>query len=165
MVEIPAHLAAAAFDGLVKRGQIIHFAHTFDGETVPRNKFAVLLNWTVPDDPAYFAFTTSKLDHYNKTSAYDRDIIRVPIGTYPFFTKDTIINFRELHEVPFDELRKQYTDGRLKIVGPLLKVHEDHANRILTESLVIEGRKTRRCLPPAAKTGVLSGDRPDPTGS
>lgn len=151
-MEIPASLAVVAFDGIIERGQIIHFVCTFvdqKGQPFQKNKFAVVLNATLPDDPILYALTTSQVDLYSRTTMFDHSIIRMPAGTYQFFAKDTVLSFREVRQVDLDELRKQYSEKRLTIVGRLHKVHEDQMNTIITSSLLIERWKVKRCSPPA----------------
>jgi hypothetical protein len=150
MVEIPASLAVAAFDGLLRRGVIIHYRCRFvdgEGRVDVRDKFAVILNVTLPEDPILCALFTSQTGTYTGTTLYDRDIIRIAVGTYPFFTKDTVLSFRAVREEDLDGLRKQYANKQLKIVGDLLKVHLDETNAIIERSLLIEGWKVARCTP------------------
>jgi hypothetical protein len=160
-MEIPASLATMAFDGILKRGDIIHFKCGLDdgdGKRVYRNKFAVILNASLPEDPVLCALATSQVAFYNSTTQWDNNIIRIPAGTYSFLPKDTVISFRAIRAESLDELRKQYASKELTIVGKLSMVHVDHANRIIENSVLIEGWKQKRCTPPSESGARIVAD-------
>jgi hypothetical protein len=121
-----------------------------DGRVYEKNKFAIILNVTCPDDPMLFALATSNVGFYQSTSMWDAHIIRVAIGTYKFLTKDTVLSFRQIHKESLEELRKQYSEKELTLVGDLLRVHMDQVDKIIASSVLIEGWKKKRCTVPSA---------------
>jgi len=146
-MEVPASLAVATFDKILQRGDIIHFKCTFEDDGTTKNKFAVVLNVTLPDDPILFALASTATAAH-ESPLYAGVLIRVPVGTYTCFSKPTVFSFRKIHKETLDEMRSQFARKELTRVGKLLQVHLDQANKMIENSVLIEGWRRNRCRVP-----------------
>ena len=97
-------------------------------------KFGVLLNANWPDR-VLLAISTSQLEFYDRVNV-EADIIRIAAGTYRFFPKDTVINLREIVELPRTEIIESFTcEGRLDEADMSKIDSKIAASRLLSRSM------------------------------
>ena len=83
----------------LSHGSVFHAFHDDSG----KGKFFILLNATWPDHEVHSVLCTSQLDFF-ADGQLDSQILRIPAGVYPFFPKDTIVDFRRLWSVALTTL-------------------------------------------------------------
>jgi hypothetical protein len=73
-----------------RRGAVFHHVSRRAGKT----KFLVALNHTWPPDDgwAVYAFTTTKVDYFERARIPENSIVRLEIGDYSFVTAPTVID-------------------------------------------------------------------------
>lgn len=118
MIKLPTSISDSHFDQQFKRGIVIKTPVRFkDGRE--RYKYIIVLNHDISKDPIVFVFTTSQLEFYDKNPHFNKDIIRIKAGLINFFSKETIINCREIHKITKDKLKENFSNNILNIEGEL----------------------------------------------
>lgn len=136
MVKLPAAISDPHFDQQFKRGIVVKTPVRFkDGRE--KHKYLVILNYDVSKDPILFVLTTSQLEFYNKNPHFNKDIIRIRAGSISFFSKETIINCREIHRIARDKLKESFRDNILQIEGELPQEMLNDVDKIIEKSFFI----------------------------
>lgn len=94
----------------------------------------------------FYAFTTSSLQFYSN-GLHDADIVRIPLNSYPFFPKETVINLREILQVTQARLEARYSNGELRFEGELSSPHISEVDRKIRTSRLLSPRMKNRILP------------------
>lgn len=136
MVKLPAAISDPHFDQQFKRGIVVRTPVRFkDGRE--KQKYLVILNYDVSKDPILFVLTTSQLEFYNKNPHFNKDIIRIRSDSISFFSKETIINCREIHRIARDKLKESFRDNILQIEGELPQEILNNMDKIIEKSFFI----------------------------
>lgn len=84
----------------------------------PKWKRCLLFNLAPPQesgDAHYFIATASGVHYFLENSNLLSDVLILPANAYPFFPKETALDFRELCVVPMKKLREM----NLRVLGHL----------------------------------------------
>jgi len=101
---------------LVTRGALLKTEVSFNtGET--KEKYLVVVSIDKNADPLLLVLTTSKLRWYDENP--DAPVVRLDVGEIPAFTKETIINCRELLRIPRNDLKRLYEAETLFYIDQL----------------------------------------------
>jgi hypothetical protein len=129
----------------LQRGSVFRAEHdpSFIGwhDDEPRSKICVVFNATPPsltDDVHYF-MATSQVTIYRENPNLMGDALEFPKGSYPFFTKDTVVNFRELYVVPFAKLRRH----KFALVGALSEADLERCEAVAGKAIQLLNRSKR----------------------
>jgi hypothetical protein len=116
------------FDKELRRGVVLRYLEKKldDPNRETRWKYAVVVNLVLPGDPILYFRSTSKPDFY-ASGEYDRYILRVPAGTYPFLSKDSVFDMKSVEKKPLQVFRDLHASGACKCVGAL---NEEHLREI-----------------------------------
>lgn len=82
---------------------------------------------------------TSQVTIYRENPNLMGDALEFPKGSYPFFTKDTVVNFREVYVVPFAKLRRH----KLELVGALSKADVARCEAVAGKAIQLLNRSKR----------------------
>lgn len=149
-MKLPSDWLHSKFDGYIKRGGIIRF-HAADLQDPDhpdgKNKFAVILNATLPATEILYVFTTSKVAFYDKHKQFEPAIIRIKAGVYACFPLDTIIPFRHVHNIDVGKLKAQYAAQNLTFCEELSPQHIAQMDSIIATGLFINPRQKKSILP------------------
>lgn len=74
-------------------------------------------------------------------------VLRLQAGIYTFWSKETVINLRQVREVPREKLKERILSGELTFEGMLNQHHLDQIDKILAASPVVERRLKKRVAP------------------
>lgn len=157
MVKLPAAISGPHFDQQFKRGIVVKTPVRFkDGRE--KQKYLVILNYDVSKDPILFVLTTSQLEFYNKNPHFNKDIIRIRAGSISFFSKETIINCREIHRIARDKLKESFRDNILQIEGELPQEMLNDMDKIIEKSFFISPADKELILGKKSyKSGIKDG--------
>lgn len=125
----------------VQRGDVYlwqQYDRLDDPDIDAKDKFLIIINAWLPENPLYYLLTTSRLDKL-KDSPFQRDLLTIPAGTYAFFKLDTVINVREAGQLTvecelFDQL---WDDGQLLHCGCLTSEDMKAIDQLIAESLQV----------------------------
>ena len=84
----------------------------------PKWKRCLLFNASPPgeaDNAHYFFATASGVGFFQQHTNLMSDVLILPANSYPFFPKETALDFREVHVVPMKKLREM----NLRVLGHL----------------------------------------------
>jgi hypothetical protein len=120
MPKVGGELIDLYFQQHYKRGAILRFYMECDDPEVDfKYKFGILLNLDVTEPDALLAITTSNLKPF-ASGFLENDIVRIPGGQYPCFSKkETIINLREIRTEPVTKLRTLCQQKQMTFEGDL----------------------------------------------
>jgi hypothetical protein len=148
-MELPQGITDAAFTQACQRGVVLRFlmSDLDDPNRDTRNKFAVVLNVDPSDPEILLVLTTSNVELFRSAAKWVGDsILELSAGSYPWTTKDTVIDLRSVRPYPVEAFKKMYSAGKLDFHGPLSKVDLERIDDIL---------RTSRDLTPAEKKRVV----------
>ena len=136
MVKLPAAISDPHFDKQFKRGIIVKTPVRFkDGRK--KYKYLIILNHDVSKDPVLFVLTTSQLEFYDKNPHFNKDIVKIKAGSISFFSKETIINCREIHRITRDKLKENFRNNILQVEGELSQEMLNDVDKIIENSFFI----------------------------
>jgi hypothetical protein len=134
------------FEERYRRGAIIRFCMQCDDpEREQRNKFGIVLNKDISEPDALLALTTSNVQAY-ASGVFDNDIMRLTVGAYPCFPKETIIVLRQVRIEPVELLKALCMAGQMTFEGGLNDEHREKMDGILAASIVIERGVKKRIV-------------------
>jgi hypothetical protein len=116
------------------------FVGWYDSE--PRWKICVAFNVAPPrpeDDVLYF-MATSQVTLYRENPVLMGDALEFPRDSYPFFTKDTIVNFREVYAAPLSKLKQH----GLRVEGTLSAVDVARCEEAARTAMQLLNKSKRR---------------------
>jgi len=145
VIKLPPNLSDPLFNEKFERGAVVKtIFRCKDGKD--KYKFFIILNKDITIDPILFILTTSQLEFYNKNPHFNKDIIRIPAGTLSFFSKETIINCREIHKIPKDKLRENFKNSILQIEGKLPENIINDIDKIIEKSFLVSPKDKEAIL-------------------
>ena len=136
MIDIPDNVHNGVFNKEFKRGSVIKTKCRFQDGT-ERFKYFITLNSDVMQGTAVFVLTTSQTKFYNKHPYFNKDIVRLPAKKIKVFSKETIIDCREIYKLSKQVLKKNFSDGTLKFVGVLPADILQNIDSIISQSFFI----------------------------
>jgi hypothetical protein len=116
--------AAHPFDKELRRGVVLRYLEKKldDPNRETRWKYAVVVNFVLPGDPILYFRSTSNPTFY-ASGEHDRHILRVPAGTYPFLSRDSVFDMKTIEKKPLQVFRDLHSAGHCKSVGDLSAEH------------------------------------------
>jgi hypothetical protein len=112
-----------------------------------KQKYCVVLNARLPDDPIFYAHSTTRLRTY-ESGEWDVDILRIPAGSYSFFSEETVLNLRSIKNKRVAELRTLMDRRQLFVCGDLSEAHMRELNtKIRCSSLLSPAQISKVALP------------------
>lgn len=113
-----------ALDKLLSRGAVLYYLETRldDPDRSQRWKYAVVVNHRLPGDPILFFLATSNPAFY-ADGEYDANILRVPVGSYNFLSKESIFDMKVVGKKPAKAFQALHDDGKCRRVGELSEEH------------------------------------------
>jgi len=146
MIRFSRDLVEQSFQAHYKRGVVVRFNMECDDPNRPRRyKYGVVLNSDCSEPEALLAISTSRIDKF-ASGRSDRDILRLPEGTYPWTTEDTVVDLRELRAEKVDDLKLLCERQEMRFEGPLKAEHIAELNEKLRASRLLEIRLKKRVV-------------------
>lgn len=105
----------------------------------PKWKRCLLFNLSPPgnsDEAHYFIATASGVHYFREHEHLLSDVLIFPAGAYPFFPKETAIDFRELCVVPVKKLRQK----NLRLLGHLSVADVQRCATTASSARILETR-------------------------
>lgn len=118
MIDLPKDLTDGLFDSKLERGSVVRTLFRCSNQK-EKYKYFVILNKDLSSDSLIFVLTTSQLEFYAKYPHFNKDIVRIQSSVVDFFPKETIINCREVHQIPKEKLKVNFQNGTLEFAGNL----------------------------------------------
>jgi len=147
MRSIAAALGDRYFAEHFRRGAIMRFIMECDDPNVEtKYKYGVVLNLDKGDDEVLLAITTSQLEAY-EGGRFEDEILRIPVGTYDCFTKETVLSLRAIRPEPTARLKELANSGQLTFYGNVSSDDLSLIEQKLIRSRVIERKYKKRTIP------------------
>lgn len=105
MIKFSRDLVDTYFASHYRRGCVLRFNMKCDDpDRVQRFKFGIVLNkdWSEPE--VLLAITTTKIEWFS-SGHFDRDIVRLHPGIYPWVTSETVVDLRSIRSELVDDLK------------------------------------------------------------
>ena len=142
-MEIPPRISDETFEREFIRGAILSTQMVFEsGER--KQKFIIVLNKPPVDSESLFFLTTSQTAFYDKHPQVDH--VRISVGGVPCFPLETVIDCREVYQLPRPDLKERYRQGILKFAGNLPAEIMGRIDQIVAASRFISPRHKKIIL-------------------
>ena len=107
-------------------------------------KYLIVLNKHVHESPALLFLTTSQIEYFDRFPRADH--VRIAANSLPYFSKETIIDCREVWAIERLTLKKRYQQATLKFVGVLPASTMEAIDRLVASSRSISMRYKKMIL-------------------
>lgn len=142
-MEVPARSVDQVFENTLTRGAVLITEMHFPSGT-RKVKYLVVLNHDVADCTTLLFLTTSQTSYYDRFPHVDH--LRIKPNTLPFFSKETILDCREVFSLEREDLKRRYRQATLKFVGILPQGYMDRIDRLVASSRFISMRHKKMIL-------------------
>src|SRR3989338_8927025 len=136
-MNIPNRVPAQANDKHpIKRGAIIKEEYQFPDNSC-RFKYFVVLNKDPQISPLLCVITTSQIDFYLKNPQFNNDALTIAQNKVPCFTKDTVVDCRQIHELQRNFLSEAIVKGVFAYFGEMPQYLMEKIDDIVKASKLI----------------------------
>ncbi|MBF0516246.1 MAG: hypothetical protein HQK97_03870 [Nitrospirae bacterium] len=137
-------MVSKPFESVCTQGAVFRWEGFENAGFAPKDKFVIILDADIKD-PVLFVVTTSQTIQY-RSSKINTVYYTIKAGKYPFFSKETILDFNNYtYTRPFDELKNAYNRD-LKYSGCLLEDDIQAIKTIVNESIIIDEEIIQRII-------------------
>ncbi|MGH9315517.1 MAG: hypothetical protein ACRD1P_00175 [Thermoanaerobaculia bacterium] len=147
MIDLPESEKLRYLRKALTRGTVFWFKSSLldDGEHTVKEKFAVVVCSEVENDEILFVYATSRVEKYQSTP-FVSETVPLPVGSYPFFKKETLLNVRDLKAIPLVALAK-LLPGAFEVKGSLSAEDVKRLDKTIMAARSIVWQQKVRCLP------------------
>lgn len=146
MVNIPSNIRDEVFDNTdIKRGTVIRvLSHFPDGSQ--RYKYFIVVSKDIHIDPIVFVITTSNIDFYLQHPTFNNDAISIAANTISFFSKDTVVDCRQIFSFRREALKRNFRDNLLQFAGQMPQEFMERIDEVIRQSKLIAKNQKKLIL-------------------